>query len=300
MTTNSCEKCRYFDEVSGFFKQSRKRANKEPLDGGKVPSTLRVGIASYLIDYPCMVQNILALYPKSRVDLPDDYKAIYTGHYLANRTGQYSTTSVSKRLEAWMHRQVAADLKPGSNVSTLEIGAGTLNQLPYEPVCGPYDIVEPFRELYEAAPGRERLRNIFADTSEARTHGPYGRITSTAVFEHITDLPVVVAQASLLLSEGGSLRVAIPNEGTLFWRLGTMVTGHEFKKRYGLNYQVLMRYEHVNTARDIEAVLEHFFSSTRCRVFGLCKQLGFYRFYECRGPRVDEARRYLNSRGLAW
>lgn len=247
-----------------------------------------------------MAQNILALYPKDRADLPDDYKAIYTQHYLANREGQYNTTSVSKRLEAWMHRQVAADLAPGKVMSTLEIGAGTLNQLPFESECGPYDIVEPFRELYETAPGRERLRHIFADTSEAKGHGPYDRITSTAVFEHITDLPVVVAQASLLLSENGSLRVAIPNEGTVLWRLGTMVTGHEFKKRYGLNYQVLMRYEHVNTARDIERVLEHFFATTTCKVFGLCKQLGFYRFYECRTPRVDEARRYLNTRGLAW
>jgi hypothetical protein len=247
-----------------------------------------------------MNESVLSLYPKTRIDLPESYKAIYQQHYFGNRNGQYATTSVSKKLEGWMHRQVAADLRPDSQLSTLEIGAGTLNQLPFEPVVGPYDIVEPFRVLYQDAPGRERLRNVFDDISEAKQSGPYDRITNIAVFEHIMDLPVVVAQAALLLNPHGSLRVAIPNEGTLLWHLGTKISGHEFKKRYGLEYQVLMRYEHVNTAADIEGVLDVFFGRNVCNVMGLCKSLAFYRFYECKAPRVDVAREYLASRGITW
>jgi len=247
-----------------------------------------------------MNQNILGLYPKTRIDLPDAYKAIYEKHYFLNRGGDYKTTSLSSRLEAWMHRQVAADLRPGTDVSTLEIGAGTLNQLPYEQSSGPYDIVEPFRALYESSPHRSRVRNCFDDISEAKNAGPYDRITNIAVFEHIMDLPVVVAQAALLLNPHGSLRVAIPNEGTLLWHLGTKISGHEFKKRYGLEYQVLMRYEHVNTAADIEGVLYVFFGRNVCKVMGLCKSLAFYRFYECKAPRVDVAREYLASRGITW
>ena len=118
-----------------------------------------------------MNDTILSAYPKTRIDLPDEYKAIYEKHYLANRNGQYKTTSISQRLESWMHRQVATDLRPGVEVSTLEIGAGTLNQLPYEQVFGPYDIIEPFRVLYETAPGRERIRHTFDDISEAKASG---------------------------------------------------------------------------------------------------------------------------------
>jgi hypothetical protein len=247
-----------------------------------------------------MNQNILELYPKTRIDLPDGYKAIYEKHYFANRGGEYKTTSLSQRLEGWMHRRIAADLKEGMQVSTLEIGAGTLNQLPYEPVCGPYDIVEPFRALYESSPHLSRVRNRFDDIDEAKSHGPYDRITNVAVFEHIMDLPVVVARSALLLKPEGTLRVAIPNEGTILWRLGTMVTGQEFKRRYGLNYQVLMRYEHVNTAADIEGVLKVFFANAKCQVFGVCKALGFYRFYECSGPNVIAAREYLKTRGVPW
>lgn len=247
-----------------------------------------------------MNQSVLSLYPKTRIELPESYRAIYQQHYLSNRNGEYKTTSISKKLEGWMHRQVASDLRPGLQLSTLEIGAGTLNQLPFEPVVGPYDIVEPFRALFENAPGKERLRNVFEDISQAKNSGPYDRITNIAVFEHIMDLPVVVAQSALLLKPDGSLRVAIPNEGTPMWYLGTRVSGHEFKKRYGLEYQVLMRYEHVNTAADIEGVLDVFFERSSCKVLGLCKSLAFYRFYECKAPRVDAARDYLAKRGIAW
>jgi hypothetical protein len=244
-----------------------------------------------------MKHSILSLYPKTRVDLPAEYKAIYEQHYFANRNGEYKTTSLSQRLENWMHRQVAADINPGNTLSTLELGAGTLNQLPFEPVVGPYDIVEPFRALYEQAPGRERIRHAFDDISEARAYGPYDRITNVAVFEHIMDLPVVVAHSALLLKPTGTLRVAIPNEGTPLWKLGTMVTGHEFKRKYGLQYAVLMRYEHVNTASDIEQVLKVFFSKVTCKVFGLCKSLGFYRFYECSKPETTLAEQFLRERG---
>jgi hypothetical protein len=54
-----------------------------------------------------------------------------------------------------------------------------------------------------------------------------------------------------------------------------------------LDYQVLQRYEHVNTAHEIEDVLNHFFESATCSVYGLAKNLAFYRFYNCCSPRLD-------------
>lgn len=144
------------------------------------------------------------------------------------------------------------------------------------------------------------MRSRFDDIDEAKTHGPYDRITNVAVFEHIMDLPIVVARSALLLKPEGTMRVAIPNEGTLLWKLGAIVTGHEFKKRYGLSYQVLMRYGHVNTAADIEGVLKVFFANAKCQVFGVYKALGFYRFYECSEPDVAAAREHLSTRGISW
>ena len=240
--------------------------------------------------------SILDRFPKKRIELPEAFRKIYYQHYLNNREGKYKTTSLSQKLEAWMHKKVAEDVADGlQKLSTLEIGAGTLNQLLYEPIQEAYDIVEPFKELFEASPFLKNIRNVYDDINDIH-HIKYSRITSVATFEHIMDLPWVVAKAATLLdAKGGHLRAAVPNEGTILWKLGTMFTGYEFKKKYGLDYQVLMRYEHVNTAREIEEVLRYFFGSIQCSVFGINKYFAFYRFYNCSKPDFDRINFYLTD-----
>src|SRR5262245_61146518 len=98
-------------------------------------------------------ENLLAQFPKKRPDLPEAYRKIYVEHYMRNRGGTSTATSLAMKMEAWMHRRVAADVNgTAQNRSTLEIGAGNLNHLRYEPLSGSYDIVEPFEQLYEASP----------------------------------------------------------------------------------------------------------------------------------------------------
>lgn len=241
--------------------------------------------------------TILSKFPKKRIELPPAYQAIYNSHYLSNREGKYKTTSLSQKLEAWMHRKVAADLNKNSGAATtLEIGAGTLNQLQYEPEGTMYEIVEPFKELYVDSPYLSRVHRIYNDIAELPAEKKYDRITSIATFEHIMDLPFVVASAAKHLSAGGHLRTAIPNEGTMLWTLGTKVTGYEFKKRYSLDYKTLMQYEHVNTAKDIEEVLLYFFESVQCSVFGISKGLAFYRFYDCSRPKQNVLDAYFSNR----
>lgn len=238
-------------------------------------------------------KTILDKFPKKRIELPEEFQKIYKQHYLLNREGKYKTTSLSQKLESWMHKKIAEDVSDGNQkLSTLEIGAGTLNQLQYEPPQEIYDIVEPFKALFEGSPMLKKVRNVYNDITDINNE-KYDRITSVATFEHIMNLPMVVAKAALLLNENGHLRTAIPNEGTIMWKLGTMLTGWEFKKTHGLDYQILMKYEHVNTAKDIEGVLNCFFEKTKCSVFGISKGLAFYRFYDCSKPRPGVANDYF-------
>jgi hypothetical protein len=229
------------------------------------------------------VNAILARFPKTRPPLPRAYQAIYEDHYRANRLATYRTTSLSRRMEAWMHRRVAADVAGRRPPPTLEIGAGTLNHIAYEPHGDAYDIVEPFRCLYENSPWLGHVRRIHDDITDVPATERYDRIVSIATYEHLERLPDIVARAGLLLADEGVMRVAIPNEGTILWRLGTAITGAEFRIRYGLDYQVLMRHEHVNTADEIEAVLRWYFHDVRVAVCGIHRRLAFYRFLECRG-----------------
>ena len=233
---------------------------------------------------------LLARFPKTRPELPPELQAIYTRQYIENRAGATPAASLSQRLERWLHRQVAADVKDGQPVATLELGAGTLNQLAFEPAGEAYDIVEPFEELYRDSPLRAGIRRVFADVSEVPADQAYQRITSVASLEHICDLPLVMARAARLLARGGTLRAAIPSEGGFLWKLGWMATtGLEFRLRHGLDYGLMMAHEHVNDAREIETLTRALFEEVRVRSFGLGRQLSLYRFLAARGPRLDVA-----------
>lgn len=239
-------------------------------------------------------KRLLAPYPKRRPELPKAYQKIYVEHYRRNRTGGSAATAAAQNLEAWMHRKVAEDVRTRrSGYQTLEVGSGNLNHLQYEPSSTVYDVVEPFLELEADASDRRRVSTVYRDISEVRGKR-YDRIISVAVFEHLEDLPTVTATCGNLLSPSGCLRIAIPSEGTLLWGLAwRFTTGIEFRLRYGLNYGLLMRHEHLNTASEIAGTLEIFFESVKRQVFGISPALSLYQFFECSSPRIERCSSYL-------
>lgn len=231
---------------------------------------------------------MLAGFPKTRPELPPKLQAIYARQYIENRAGATPAASMSQRLERWMHHQVAADVKADGPRSTLELGAGTLNQLAFEPPSDAYDIVEPFEALFRDSPHRGRVRDVYADTLEVPADRSYERITTVAALEHICDLPLVLARAARRLSHGGTLRAAIPSEGGFLWTLGwQLTTGLEFRMRHDLDYGLMMAHEHVNNAREIETLMRALFEEVEVRSFGLGRQLSLYRFIAAKRPRPD-------------
>jgi hypothetical protein len=209
---------------------------------------------------------VLENFPKQRPALPPEFEAIYTDHYKENREGGSAASGLAQKLESWMHRKASADSGPDKR--TLEIGAGTLNHLPYEPKVRNYEIVEPFNYLFATSPLLNRVTEIYTDISEIPPDKQYDRIISIATFEHICDLPAVVSRCGRHLAEEGCLRIAIPSEGTILWKLGyKLTTGLEFKRKYGLEYETQMRHEHVNTAAEIEEVLRYFFKDTSSKMY---------------------------------
>ena len=116
-------------------------------------------------------------FPKTRPFLPPSYEVIHKEHYRRNREGGSKVTALSLKLEGWMHRKVAEDVKKRYNVcATLEIGAGTLNHLAYEPDTSPYDIVEPFSALYESSELIGNVRDIYKDIAQISRNSKYDRI----------------------------------------------------------------------------------------------------------------------------
>lgn len=239
---------------------------------------------------------ILHKFPKTQPTLPEAYQKIYVEHYKSNRDRESVATSMSGKLEEWMHRQVARPGKQLTEQRILEIGAGTLNHLKYEQHVVQYDVVEPFKELFQHAPQLKQVSTVYDYVADVPTGNKYDRIISIAVLEHLCELPLIVAQACLLLKEGGVFSAGIPSEGEFLWKLAyTMTTGVEFKRKYGLDYSVMMNYEHVNTADDIGAVLQYFFKDARRRLFGIMPALSLYQAWECRNPDMERVLAYLKE-----
>ncbi len=141
-----------------------------------------------------------------------------------------------------------------------------------------------------------KVRNIFSDISDISDGNAYERIISVATLEHICNLPEVVARSGALLSKNGVFQVSIPSEGTFLWKLGwQLTTGFEFWLKYRLNYSLLMRHEHVNTADEIEEILGYFFKEVKCEVFGLSKDISLYRYYECKNPIIDRCSKFIKE-----
>jgi SAM-dependent methyltransferase len=75
--------------------------------------------------------------------------------------------------------------------------------------------------------------------------------------EHIRDLQSVLAEVHRVLRAGGKFLVALPCEGGLFWNLGReLTTRRMFQKKFGLNYDKLIAFEHVRDYRGVAQEIE--------------------------------------------
>ncbi|MCE5310572.1 MAG: class I SAM-dependent methyltransferase [Acidobacteriales bacterium] len=191
-----------------------------------------------------------------------------------------------------MHRRVAARAQSGESI--LELGAGTLNHVPYESHYSRYDIVEPFEELWKDSASLACITNRYKSIFDLPADALYDRVFSIAVLEHLTDLPVVLARCRRMLAPGGIFQAGIPTEGGLLWGFGwRCVTGPAYRWRTGLDYSCLMRHEHVNRADEISALVRHFFGGVKVtRYPAPFYHLSFYSYLEtpCRSRQLERER----------
>ena len=247
--------------------------------------------------------DLLSSYPRRRPGLSPAHARLYEQEYRLNRDGGALVVSLARRLEGWMHRQVAARAEVAAGAGpgdVLELGAGTLNHLAWEPPAARarYDIVEPFEALYRSSPLLGTIRDVYARLADVPPERRYDRIVSVAVLEHLTDLPAEMARAAMTLKPGGVLQAGIPSEGGLLWWLGwRCTTGISYWRRTRLDYGPVMRHEHVNTAPEILGVLGHIFADVRVRRFPLpLHLLSFYAYIEARAPDPARCAAILSAR----
>lgn len=240
--------------------------------------------------------DILSDFPHYRTPLSPEYEKIYLEEIKVNRgeRGGWFYRLLGK-VESWMHLQIE---RPQDASEVLEIGAGTLNHVPFEKSASAYDIVEPMVALYQDSPNKDRVRTAYTDIADLPEDARYGRIVSTAAFEHIEELPECVARVALALEEKGMLQVSIPAEGGFLWGASwRLTTGILFRLRNKISYAPLMRFEHINTDKDIMRVIETFFSTVKVRRFPLpLRHASIYAYIEASDPKCEIAKQFLEGR----
>lgn len=144
------------------------------------------------------IKKILSAFPKVRNPLPQSYQDIYVEYYKANRNGETTASSLAQKLETWLHKKVAKDrvakAESSGIIKTLEIGAGTLNQLKFESDTRHYDVIEPFKELYQSSPFKNKI-NCFFDSIQ--------QVYESAIFKNTSHNTINTNAASHNVIGGG-------------------------------------------------------------------------------------------------
>jgi hypothetical protein len=194
-----------------------------------------------------------------------------------------------------MHKSVGG---PAKGCRVLELGAGNLNHMPYLLATDAYDIVEPFKALWECSPRLSEIRQIYSDIREIPGGTIYDCILSVAVLEHLEDLPLTLARTGLLLGKGGTFRAGFPSEGGFLWGLGwRLTTAVAYRVQRGLDYSAIMRHEHLNSADEILTLLKYFFDHVEVSRFPLpFHHLSFYVAIHAANPLVERCQKHYESR----
>lgn len=238
------------------------------------------------------IENILSKFPKIRSELPPEYKKIYKVEYKENRDGIGIIGSLKAKLENWMHFQISKLKKE----RILEVGAGTLNHIPFENNYLVYDVIEPMSFLYEHSDSRKLVNNFYKTSEELKDNELYTNIISIAVFEHMTELPLELTRLIKHMKNSGVMQLAIPTEGSFVWYLSwRFVTGTSFYLKHKLDYKPFMKHEHVNKSIEIEKLMKYVFNDVKIVRFPLnLFHLSFYTYIEARNINIDAVETIAN------
>jgi len=140
---------------------------------------------------------------------------------------------------------------------TLEIGPGNGDHLEFENLADQeeYVALELRESLSRQIGGTSgHVRVVVGDCQErlAFPDDHFDRVLAIHVLEHLENLPSALKEVDRVLKPSGFFSVVIPCEGGLAYSLGRkLTTKRTFEKRYHMQYEWFIRYDHINRAREV-------------------------------------------------
>lgn len=200
-------------------------------------------------------------WPKTRPQLSPEQSAAmedWYGEFLTNvLPGKYGW------VDTFNHAYALRSAVDGAR--TLEIGPGNGSHLGFEDLASQQEYVAlELRESLSRSIGDEHpnVRVVIGDcqTGLDFPDGTFDRVLAIHVLEHLDNLPAALKEITRVLKPSGRFSVVIPAEGGLGYALGRRLTvQRQFERRYHMPYTWMIKYEHVNTAREVLTELKRVF-----------------------------------------
>ena len=238
---------------------------------------------------------LLNKFPKKRTKLSKPLKKIFDIEYKKNRTNFLSQLS-----ESWLHFSIKERLS-NRNLSTLEVGAGTLNHLKYESKKNleNYSIIEPKKYLLRNNKFKNSVANVYKNFYKLPKNN-FDRIISCAVLEHLEDLPMFLAKSSLAMKNDGYQSHSIPCEGYPTWKITwDIMSGVPFKLRTGFNFSEIQNHEHINNYDEILCLIKYFYKQCDIKFsypFFFTPYLSLYANVTFSKPKKAVIKKFLNGK----
>ena len=200
-------------------------------------------------------------WPKQRPDLTKEQQNIMRSWY------EYFLPLLNRKFGAVGKFNHGFPLE-GANAAlrTLELGVGEGRHAQLENSENYYglDLVPSYMQY--------RIRMVAADAEKGIPFksGSFDRVLAIHILEHLANLPSALDEVMRVMKPDGIFTVVIPCEGGIAYSIGRNVSVRQiFERKFGKNYDWMIAYDHINTAREVLTELRERFRALRTSYFPL-------------------------------
>ena len=175
-------------------------------------------------------------------------------------TIQYTYKNPLVRIMTLLGHRACAKLRKCGEEQVVDLGCGTGEHFPYidtKKIIG-VDVNEDRLEIARKNFSDIEIRNEDIFNLSFKSHSVRS-IISFGVLEHLPSLHKALKEIERIMTDDSEFIFGIPTEGLLY-RIGrNMTTKRHVQKATGVDYDELLKKEHVNQCRDILGALKKYF-----------------------------------------